>query len=268
MASDTGKELSEILELIEWQEDMDSDIGKRRFEEAIKLFRRLDFPAKDYTVLEVAGGTGIGGIALAKSLMDNNFKVSRLVITDLREKALEKAKEFSRKELGLEAETRVLDAREVHKLGVKADVILMYGNSHPHFSTLDMVKFLSSASLSLKEDGVLLIQGVNTFLSVINRGYKQVLVEKVTDNKVVVSIHAGYDEIKGKVRRVYIDLVSGNRVVIDLKFWDFAEIIGLCKVFFKEASLEKTDPYRGIVICKYPRGSIIMSEVLSSVVDP
>nr|WP_286189047.1 class I SAM-dependent methyltransferase [Sulfolobus sp. S-194] len=180
-------------------------------------------------------------MALAKSLIDRNFEVNKLIITDLREKALEKAKEFSRKELGFEAETHVLDAREIHKLGVKADVILMSGNSHPHFSTLDMIKFLSSASLSLKDDGILLIQGMTMFLHIINVGYKHVLLEKVTDNKILISLHVGYDEIKGTVRRVYIDLISGKRANIGLKFWDFAEMLGLCKIFFRETSLEKTD---------------------------
>lgn len=261
MTSDPEKDVSKIFELIEWPEDIDSEIGKKRFEAAINLFRDFTFSAKKYIILEVAGGTGIGGIALAKSLIDRNFEVSKLIITDLREKALEKAKEFSRKELGFEAETHVLDARKIHKLGVKADVVLMYGNSHPHFSTLDMIKFLSSASLSLKEDGILLIQGMNMLLDIINKGYKQVLPEKVTDNKVLVSLHVSYDEIRGTFKRIYIDLTSGNRAIVDLKFWDFAEILGLCKIFFREVSLKKIDSYRGIVICKYPRIVIKPEEI-------
>ena len=99
----------------------------------------MSFPEKNYTVLEVAGGTGIGSIALIKSLIERNSRVDRLIITDLREEALEKAREYSRRELGIEAETFVLDVREVHRLGVRADVVLMYDNSHSHFSTLDMI---------------------------------------------------------------------------------------------------------------------------------
>ncbi|MBB5254410.1 hypothetical protein [Sulfurisphaera ohwakuensis] len=95
----------------------------------------------------------------------------------------------------------------------------MYGNSHPHFSTLDMIKFLSSASLSLKEDGILLIQDMNMLLDIINRRYKHVLPEKITENKILISLHVGYDEIRGIFRRIYINLISGNKAIVDLKFW-------------------------------------------------
>ena len=261
VGSDVGNSLSKLFELIGWPEDFESGAGRERFEEALRLFKGLNFPEKNYTILEVAGGTGIGGIALAKSLMERNSRIDKLIITDLREEALGKAKEFSRRELGIEAETHVLDAREVHKLGVRADIILMYGNSHPHFSTLDMVRFLSSASLSLKDDGILLIQGMNALLHVIRSGYRDVLVEKVTENKALISLHAGYDEVRGTFRRVYLDLISGNRVEVDLKFWDFAEILGLCRVFFREASLVKMDSYRGVVVCKYPRAVIRPEEI-------
>ena len=261
VGSDVGNSLSKLFELIRWPEDLESEAGRRRFEEALRLFKGINFPEKNYTILEVAGGTGIGGIALAKALTERKLGVSKLIITDLRKEALEKAKEFSRRELGIEAETHVLDAREVHKLGVKADVILMYGNSHSHFSTLDMVKFLSSASLSLKDDGILLIQGMNLLLRVFSSGYKDVLPEKVTSNKALISLHAGYDELRGTFRRVYLDLISGDMVEVDLKFWDFAEILGLCKVFFREASLIKMDPFRGVVVCKYPRAVIKPEEI-------
>lgn len=261
MGSDKEENLSKLFELIGWPEDLESGAGKKRFEEALRLFRSLSFPEKSYTVLEVAGGTGIGGIALAKSLIERNSKVDRLIITDLREEALEKAREYSRRELGIEAETFVLDAREVHRLGVRADVVLMYGNSHSHFSTPDMIKFLSSSSLSLKDDGVLMIQGLNLLLQVIRTGYKDILLEKVTDKGVLVSLHGGYDEVRGTFRRVYLDLMSGERVDVDLKFWDFAEILGLCKVFFREASLVKTDSYKGVVVCKYPRAVLKPEEI-------
>ncbi|BFI74906.1 hypothetical protein [Sulfurisphaera ohwakuensis] len=46
MTSDPGKDVSKIFELIEWPEDIDSEIGKRRFEAAINLFRNFNFPRK------------------------------------------------------------------------------------------------------------------------------------------------------------------------------------------------------------------------------
>jgi ubiquinone/menaquinone biosynthesis C-methylase UbiE len=46
------------------------------------IFKESDFPQKKYVILEVAGGSGIGSIALAKSLMERNCEISKLVITD------------------------------------------------------------------------------------------------------------------------------------------------------------------------------------------
>ena len=83
-----------------------------------------------------------------KTLKSLGFAVQRLIITDIREEALSKAKEFSKQELKLEANTFRLDAKEVYKLGVKADLVLMYGNSHASFSAFDNAKFPISSKIS------------------------------------------------------------------------------------------------------------------------
>ena len=57
--------------------------------------------------------------------MERNCEISKLVITDIREKILERAREFSKRELGFEAKTYVIDAKDLHKLGIKADIVLM-----------------------------------------------------------------------------------------------------------------------------------------------
>jgi len=54
-------------------------------------------------------------------------------------------------------------------------------------------------------------------------------------DKVVISIHEGYDEYDGTFKRIFIDLVSERRTEIDLRYWDFGEIIGFCKIFLKDA---------------------------------
>jgi len=66
--------VEKVLELIEWPEDIDTKKGRERFQYAIRSFRNLDFPQKKYVILEVAGGSGIGSIALAKSLMEEIVK--------------------------------------------------------------------------------------------------------------------------------------------------------------------------------------------------
>jgi hypothetical protein len=110
--------------------------------------------------------------------MSLGFAVQRRIITDIREEALSKAKEFSKQELKLEADTFRLDAKEVYKLGVKAYLVLMYGNSHASFSTFDMVRFTISSKISLKQTGILIIQGHNMLYDfIITSSYKHVLLE-------------------------------------------------------------------------------------------
>ena len=45
----------------------------------------------------------------------------------------------------------------------------------------------------------------------------------------LISIHEGYDEYNGTFKRIFVDLVSERRTEINLRYWDFGEIIGLAK---------------------------------------
>lgn len=73
-------DLSEVLELIEWEEDIIK--SRNRYDRALKEFSALSIEASksSLTILEVAGGTRIGGIVLSKNLLSKGFKV-RLIIT-------------------------------------------------------------------------------------------------------------------------------------------------------------------------------------------
>jgi len=54
----------------------------------------------------------------------------------------------------------------------------MYGNSHASFSIFDIAKFTISSKISLKETGILIIQGHNMLYDfVITSGYRLVLSE-------------------------------------------------------------------------------------------
>ena len=91
--------LEELYELGIWPEDPYSEEGKRRFGLALEYMRKLiGHPFIEEVsrtgvlkVLELCGGTGIGGVAFAKALSEKGVKVD-LMITDLRERALEVAR--------------------------------------------------------------------------------------------------------------------------------------------------------------------------------
>ena len=54
-------ELSEVLELVEWEEDINK--SKNRYDRALKEFSGLSIEVSksSLTILEVAGGTGLVG---------------------------------------------------------------------------------------------------------------------------------------------------------------------------------------------------------------
>ena len=116
--------------------------GRKRYLEAIERFRKLTrhewFESflkvrRSIRVVDLCGGTGIGGVALCKVLMDGGYSIT-LTIIDVRESVKEVALRFSREELGREANFIVGDIRELDHLEGKADIVLIYGASTIYFS--------------------------------------------------------------------------------------------------------------------------------------
>ncbi len=252
----TEKELEDLFHLVEWPEDPYKE-GKKRYEKAIENFRKIvnhsffNF-SNNINIIDLAAGTGIGGIALSKVLKEKGFNI-KLYLTDLRENSLLIGKKFSESE-EIPSEIIKSDIKNVHKLGLKADIALMYGNAHATFSPMDLNIIMAAVSETLNEDGLFIIQGINSFYYVFyERGYKEILPEKVDENKILVSIHSNYDHFNGMFKRYYLDLISGKKIGIDIRFWDFAEIIGISKIFFKEVDLIR-DGILGFILAKNPRG--------------
>jgi len=243
-----------------WPEDPYSGQGKKRYETALKDMetllsnKRLQklIEKREVKVLEVCGGTGIGGIALSKVLTNRGISVD-LLVTDLRGEALEAARKFSYEETGSVARTALIDARETHRIGERFDLVLMYGLSTPHFNPWDLARFLSSAGEALSDDGFLAVEEVDRrytiFLSV---GYKWALYETLEENKPVVSFHAGYDFRNGMMKRVFWNFKE-EPFPMELYYWGFAELAGLTWLFFKDVDLVSLERARGFVVGIAPR---------------
>lgn len=130
----------------------------------------------------------------------------------------------------------------------------MYGNAHATFSPMDLNIIMSAVSETLNENDLFIIQGINNFYYVFyERGYKEILPEKVDENKILISIHSNYDHFNGMFKRYYLDLISGKKIGIDVRFWDFGGIIGISKIFFKDVDLIR-DGILGFILAKNPRG--------------
>jgi len=191
-----GERLEELYGLVQWVEDPRSEEGMRKYLEALdrvrKLlehdwFKKLLESRRRVSVLDVCGGTGIGGVALAKVLDEEGVEVE-LTALDLRRSALEVASVWGSEELGREVRTVEADARRVHELGLKADVTLLYGFSAPHFDPWDMARLLSSVSEVLSGDGLLAMEETDRRYSIFFlQGYARALAEAASEEGVVAS---------------------------------------------------------------------------------
>ena len=261
---DLSGRLERIYEVLHWPEDLGSPRGRERFEGAYRVFKevvRHDW-LKELVegrtcvrVLDVCGGTGVGGLALAKALKELGVEVA-LTVNDLRSSALEKARRYGKELLGLEVETLLANALVLHEVGVRADMALLYGFSTPHFSPYDMVKLVSSLAKVLEPRGVLLIEEADrTRTLLLMNNYRHVLTEYVGEGKVVMTLHAGYDPLKGVIKRVAIELPTMKVVEMDVRFWDIASTASILWIFFSDVDFISTDGAgRGVLIAKEPRG--------------
>ena len=245
MSHELSKELSRFYSIFGWPEDPYSVAGKERFKVAIEKMRKLVeheylkelVGTKDVIkILELCGGTGIGGVALAKVIKDLGKSVE-LMVTDLREEALATARRWGSEVLGINVEAEVIDAREVHRLGREFDIALLYGFSTPHFNPWDMVKLLTSTSKVLSNQGVFLVEETDRRYTVFLRtGYKWVLVEpRAKGESYVISYHADYDVLTGEVHRLFTTTKKPNEfITMSVYFWGVAELATLMWLFFKD----------------------------------
>jgi len=256
--------LSEFYKILGWPEDPYSDAGRKRFENALKFMeiltkhrwiRNILNKRKVIKILDVCGGTGIGGIALTKILLDKGFKVD-LFIADLREDALETAQKWGREVLGIEIKTTVIDVRDIYNIGEKDfNIVLLYGLSTPHFNPWDIVKMYVSISRILSKEGLFIIDEADRRKTIfLTTGYKWSLAESVGENNVGLSLHIGYDSIKGTFKRVFLNIKEKPKFfTYEIFLWGLAEIAALTWIFFKSVDLINLERSRYFILGYRPR---------------
>jgi hypothetical protein len=257
--------LERLYSLVNWQDDLSTGEGRVRYEQIKGEMRQVAehewlrslLSGREAKVLDLCGGAGIAGIAMAKVLADTG-RGCTLSIVDLREKALEKARLLGRQELGREPETHVLDVRDLRGLPTKHDVALLWGLTTPHFDPWDMMKAMAGVSGVLSDDGVLVIEEVDrVYLRFTQFGYQRVLVESATEDEAVLSLHAGFDIKTGSFRRLTLDLMDGERRSMDsYYFWGVAPMCQLAWTFFEDVDLIQKDRVRCIILAAGPRRRI------------
>ncbi len=202
--------------------------------------------------MDILSGEGIGGVALSKAL---GRKV-KLYMLDLREKALEVAKRFSKDELGEEPEVFVHDAVKIHEVLRDLDLVLMYGLSTPHFDPWRAVLLLASIGESLKDDGVFMVEEMDRRYWVFYvTGYKEIM-PSFKENGPILNMHKSYDLKRGIFKRTHFSLVSGEMTDLDVYFWGVADFLSLMWLFFEEVDMRALDYKRLMLLARYPRRKI------------
>ncbi len=249
-----GKDLSRLYKLLAWPDNPFTPEGARRYRLALDEFKRLmehewlknlsNRPQVE--ILELCAGRGIGGTALAKILENQGIKVG-LTLTDLRGQALEDGKKFARNMIKGRVEAMVLDAAEAYKLRKAFDIILIHGFSTPHFSPWSMVRVLAATAALSADDSLIIIQEADRRYTVFyQRGYRDLLIEKKDAERIILSVHAGYNPLTGTFNRTYLVLGGQEKlsrpVSYDMYFWGIAELRALLWTFYQKVDFVKIDP--------------------------
>jgi ubiquinone/menaquinone biosynthesis C-methylase UbiE len=267
------KELEKFYEIFPWPEDIHSEEGAKRYIKALVQFKKLIehswisslLSLKDHLrVIDICGGSGVGGIAFTKILKESGKDVE-LTIVDLRETALKKAEEFSKFELGFNALTLKMDVLKLYELNRTYDVCLMYGLSAPHFNPFQMCILLASVSKILTSDGVFIMNESDRIYTVFFiRGYQHVLPE-ISKEKIVISLHKSYDRLTGTFKRLIINMLSKDVTEMNFYFWGLAELMAITWLLFSDVDFvsDEERPYEGFILAHKPRKNINVNDLIN-----
>jgi predicted O-methyltransferase YrrM len=233
--------------IVGWKDDPYTPEGYKRFSVAMDRFRKLMrhpwlsklLEKRLLTIVDVGAGKGIGSVALGKVLQENGVK-ARVYMIDLREGALKTALKFA-SENNVEAETYVVNASEVHRVGIRdADLALLYGGILAHFNEWELVTLFSSTTSIINDGGILLLEEFDRDHMLYTRGYKDLLVEKREEDSITISVHKRYDPITGSYYRLFIDLLGHRTVEVPINFRSIAQIASMLWIFMHNVDMVYT----------------------------
>lgn len=154
-------------------------------------------------ILEVCSGVGFGSIAIAKLLSEKKIK-SEIVMVDLRETALKKAKTWG-KELGIDnIKTIAMDAADVYKLKDTFDIVLMYGLSTPHFNPWQLERLFASVAQVLDDKGIFVVDEFDRRYTIFLKNNYQWALAESDEDKFCLSFHTGYNLKRGTFKRTHV----------------------------------------------------------------
>ncbi len=256
-------DLDSLYRLFEWPEDP----GERAFLERTERARgHMDILTshpwirglgEEVRLLDLCSGTGIGGAILADRLIREGKKVY-LTLADLREDALRKAGEWIPDTIGVKPKLVRCRAEEVHRFISDQDLCLIYGLSIPHFNPWNCARMLASVSSVSNMAVIEVMDYYDWYFRTI--GYKYLLPERGEGK---VTLHQGYDHLRGVYRRKLISLLTGESADMEVSFWSLSSLGTLMWMFYRDVDFIELEriSHRGFLIGRDPRGRITPTDL-------
>ncbi len=268
-----------------WPSRPDDPAAIERFERAIKVLKYLlnthPFMKRlceinEVKLLDVAAGSGIGGAAFARALIECGADRVDLVAVDARPDDLGFVAEWV-KGLETRVRTRVAPVERLYEVLRNElrsfDAAIMWGGSAPHFNPYDMLRVYANVAELLKDDGVFIEQETDALHRVLFlMGYERIYAQKeLPDGKVLVTVHHKYDAKRGTYYRGWY-VIPGFHLIEELPvtFWFIGTLAGLGWSVFKDVDIVTEKEHgvalgRHIILFRSPRRNLIPEELL---VDP
>ena len=256
------EDMEAIYSVFPWPEDEES--YKRRVEEARERFTALlghewlssTAGKSRVRVLDLMGGTGVGGVGMALALSRLGTVVD-VTVVDARESALARAREYARSLYGIRVEAVQGSVEDLPGIvECPFDVLVLYGQSTPHLDPYAMVRTAAGMAACTSRDGVAVVEeGDRVYTVLYLAGYKHVLPEEATPDRLVVGYHSGYDTRRGVFRRLLVDHYTGRRAMAEVRFWDIAGTASILWAFYQDVDLVPVrPPGRVFLLARGPRG--------------
>jgi hypothetical protein len=110
---------------------------------------------------------------------------------------------------------------------------------------------------TLRDDGLFIMEEVDRrYIIFYLRGYMNIVPEVVEEESIALTIHAGYDMLKGTFRRAALDLLRGGKAIVsNFYYWGIAELMALSWLFFQDIDfiLDPKGRMRGFILANRPR---------------
>ncbi|MGQ4892969.1 MAG: hypothetical protein ACP6IP_10890 [Candidatus Njordarchaeia archaeon] len=269
-----SENLQNFYSVYKFPEDIETEVGSKRFELLKKDFKRIlehewlkeILNNKDtVSFVDICSGKGMGAFALANALKETGKKFEAYMV-DARCDALKHAEKTAAEKFGFKPKTICSNILEADNLPTNQDIVIMVGKSAPHFSPWDMIKLLFTASEMLSENGILILdEGDRIYSILVKSGYRDFLIEYVDEKNAVATIHKGYNWKTGMFTRAAYNLFNPTKIVFaDVYFWSLSELMALAWLFFQDIDFIKESESRyasGFILAKQPRKRIKKEDI-------